>query len=342
MAATKGEGGAGYVRQGLQDYFGTLMTLSEASVHQHFDAFADIDWDDPDFAVDLNDERWILGDDDPLGRHAWYKALSKERKIYVGAYRWAQICKVGLEFEGLLIGGIMFHNLWLENGNPEFRYATHEATEETHHTQMFQEFVNRTGMDPAGSPVWFKRVVPVLASFATFLPEWFWVGVLAGEEPIDHMQKHLLRERENVHPMLERILAIHVAEEARHIGFAHAYLGQHVPELGPVRKAAMGVMFPVIMRMVADVIMKPSKQAQADMGIPDEVMKELWWDAPTSEEFLGDLFSDVRMLATDLGLRSGRAARFAWRLMRIDGIPARFRGEPSSASRRSRAFRAHA
>ncbi|WP_278258449.1 hypothetical protein [Nocardioides convexus] len=29
-------------------------------MHQHFDAFLDIAWDSPEFAVDPNDPRWVL------------------------------------------------------------------------------------------------------------------------------------------------------------------------------------------------------------------------------------------------------------------------------------------
>ena len=49
-----------------QSYEERLRTLSEASVHQHFDAFLDIDWDHPDFAIDPDDERWILPEADVL------------------------------------------------------------------------------------------------------------------------------------------------------------------------------------------------------------------------------------------------------------------------------------
>ncbi|HEY0890831.1 MAG TPA: diiron oxygenase [Nocardioides sp.] len=320
----------GYRRQGKQEYYDTLRTLSEASVHQHFDAFEDIDWDDPEFRVDPTDERWILGPEDNLGAHPWYRSLPKQRQIEIGIYRWALICKVGLQFEQLLISGIMNHALTLPNGNPEFRYSTHEATEECHHTQMFQEFVNRTGLDVQGAPTAFRKAIPLLATVAGWAPAFFWMGVLAGEEPIDHLQKQLLRQNTSIHPMLERIISIHVAEEARHIGFAHTYLEQHAPDLGRVSKLLLGVLTPLGMRALGDVIMVPSKRAREDMGIPDEVAREIWWDSPRSQQFLRDLFADVRMLCDDLGIR-GPVPRLFWRLAGIEGRSARFRSQPATA-----------
>lgn len=312
-----------------QSYDEALQTLSEASVHQHFDAFLDIDWDDPDYAVHKDDPRWILPEADPLGRHEWYKSLPQERQIEIGLWRQANITKVGLQFEQVLIGGIMWHVFFLKNGNPEFRYSTHEATEECHHTQMFQEFVNRSGMDVPGGPKWFRTVAPLLPLAAPVLPEIFFAGILAGEEPIDHMQKSILRAGDDIHPLLQRIMQIHVAEEARHIGFAHQFITHHTATLNRPRKAALSVALPLIMRTLCDVIMVPSKEVTDAVGIPREVIKDLYWRDEESRKVLRDMFADVRMLAEQAGLMNPVSRRL-WRLMRIDGRPSRFRSEPAA------------
>lgn len=51
------------------EYHEILRGLSEGSVHKNFDPYVDIDWDSPEFAVDPTDTRWIMPDEDPLGRH---------------------------------------------------------------------------------------------------------------------------------------------------------------------------------------------------------------------------------------------------------------------------------
>jgi hypothetical protein len=316
--------------QGRQGYYDTLRTLSQASVDQHFDAFKDIAWDSPEFAVFDGDERFILTDADEIGAHPWYKSLPRERQIEVGRYRYAQIAKVGLQFEQLLIAGVMNRLLWEDNDNPEFRYATHEVTEETHHTQMFQEGVNRINPDVAGARTLYKVVFPFLASAGAWFPEVFFTGILAGEEPIDHLQKSIMRAGGS-HPMVDRIMQIHIAEEARHIGFAHQWLGQHVPEMGLAKRQIFSLLFPITMRVLCDVIMVPSKQARQDMGIPAEVAREIWWDSEESGKRLRDMFGDVRMLADELGVRN-RLTRPLWRVLRIDGRPSRHRSEVASAS----------
>jgi hypothetical protein len=312
-------------------FHATLRTLSEASVDQHFDAFKDIAWDDPAYAVDPTDRRWILPAADALGRHPWYRALPVEEQVRIGLYRQANVTKVGLQFEQVLISGLMNFVFTLPNGSPEFRYATHEATEETHHTQMFQEFVNRTGQDTAGAPFVFRFLAPFLPLAANRLPVAFFIGVLAGEEPIDHTQKSILRAGDDMHPLLQRIMQIHVAEEARHIGFAHQYIEYRTPKMPVHQRFVLSLLFPIIMRWLADAILKPSRRARRDMGMPRSVYKQLYWSSPESRTQLRELFADVRMLADNTGLRN-RLSRVLWKLLKIDGRPSRFRSEPASAS----------
>ncbi len=316
--------------QGRQAYHERLRTLSRASVEQHFEAFKDIAWDDPALEVRANDPRFILTDADEIGAHPWYKTLPRERQIRIGMYRYVQVAKVGRQFEQILIAGVMHHLIDLEDGNPEFRYAMHEVTEETHHVQMFQEAVNRSGMQIAGAPTWFTKLAPLITSAGAWFPELFFVGILAGEEPIDHLQKSIMRAGGS-HPLIDRIMQIHIAEEARHIGFAHQYLEHHWPDMGLIKRQVLGLAFPVVMRALCDVIMIPSAQARADMGIPDEVAKEIWWRSDDSEKLLRDLFSDVRMLADNLGIRKG-PVRLLWKALRIDGQPSRYRSEVSAAA----------
>jgi hypothetical protein len=336
MTALKAEKASGaHVPQGKQSYYDTLRTLSQASVDQHFQAFKDISWDDPAFEIYPNDERFILSDADEIGASDWYKSLPRERQIEVGAYRYAQIAKVGRQFEQVLIAGVMHHLILAEDGNPEFRYAMHEVTEETHHIQMFQESVNRfvakTGIENvAGAPGWFAWTAPLVTSFGTWFPELFFVGILGGEEPIDHLQKSIMRAGGS-HPLIDRVMQIHIAEEARHIGFAHQYLEHHWPQLGPVKRQAMTLLFPVVMRTLCDVIMVPSRQARRDMGIPKDVAKQIWWGSDDSSKLLRDLFGDVRLLADNLGIRKG-PAKLLWKMLKIDGRPSRHRSEVASAA----------
>src|SRR5262245_41934433 len=55
-----------------------VRRLSRQSVDKHFDAYADIPWDDPDFAVDRRDPRWARAVDDGLRATGWFQSLEPE------------------------------------------------------------------------------------------------------------------------------------------------------------------------------------------------------------------------------------------------------------------------
>ena len=311
-----------------QSYDEALRTLSEGSVRRHFDAFADIDWDDPAYAIDPDDDCWVLPPEHPIGGHEWYQGLPVERQREIGLWSMAQMMKVGLGFENLLIRGLMQYVFDLPNGSPEYRYVTHEATEETHHTQMFQEFTNRSGVDAPGMRAWTKTLPlqMLVPSLSRIFPELFFTLVLGGEEPIDHAQKMILRSGWEMHPLVQRIVSIHVAEEARHISFAHRYLTERAGGMGPVRKGLLGVLTPVAYRLMCDMILAPSRSSCRELGIPRKVVKEIHWDSPQGRELLSETFADLRMLAEEMGVRN-RVTRPLWKVLGIDGRPARFRGE---------------
>ncbi|MBB3037594.1 AurF N-oxygenase family protein [Hoyosella altamirensis] len=311
------------------EYTDALQTLSEGSVRKHFDPYEDIDWDSPEFRIDPTDRRWILPKADPLGRHPWYLAQPEDKQIEMGMWRQANIMRVGLHFENVLIRGIMQYVWNLDNGNPEFRYLTHEAAEECNHTQMFQEGVNRIGADVPGMTGLLRKLVPFAEIAVKFYPEWFFTFVLGGEEPIDHLQKSILRAGGDMHPMLERVMQIHVAEEARHISFAHKYLERNVPQANLVKRHLLSVLFPVTMRWMCDIIVIPPKEFGEKFDIPKSVLKELYWDTDESKETLRNIFGDVRALARHSGLMTP-VGKLAWKLCGIGGRESRFRSEPTA------------
>src|SRR5678816_4149809 len=139
--------------------------------------------------------------------------------------------KIGVEFESVLKRGLLEYAAKLPSGSREFRYVYHEVIEEAQHSLMFQEFVNRTGFDIKGLAWWQRIGARQVIRFARTFPELFFVFVLGGEDPIDHVQRSLLRSGRPVHPLLKRIMQIHVTEEARHLCFARHYLSLiHISE----------------------------------------------------------------------------------------------------------------
>ncbi|MFF0610961.1 diiron oxygenase [Nocardia tengchongensis] len=311
-----------------RQYAEKLMLLSQGSVDKNFDPFTDIDWDHPDFAVKQDDKRWILPvSGDMFARHPWYQAQSEARKIAIGLWRQANIAKVGLQFETLLIGGMVQHTFKLPNGSPEFRYCTHEVIEECNHTLMFQEMVNRIGIDVPGMSTILKQLTYLVPPLASVFPNLFFMAVLSGEEPIDHIQKAILRAGEDIHPIMRGVMAIHIAEEARHISFAHEFLEHHVPQANPFDKFVLSLAFPIVMWIGGRAILIPPRAFFEEFDIPRSVRKAVFFGLPESKEAFAGFFGDVRTLAHRIGLMNPVSKR-VWKALGIGGGTTRYRSEP--------------
>ena len=115
-----------------------------------------------------------------------------------------------------------------------------------------------------------------MANNARTFPELFFFAVLAGEEPIDHIQRSLLRERREMAPVLERVMRIHVIEEARHLCFARQYLREQVPRLSRARLLAVQLRVPILLRLLSQLMLRPSPDVAELHGIPRDALREAY------------------------------------------------------------------
>ncbi len=288
-----------------------LERLNRLSLTKHFQAYVDVDWEDPALHLDPEDSRWELSGDDPLGATAWYRSLPQHRRARLGCETVASKMKIGLVFENVLKRGLLEFAMTLPNGAPEFRYLYHEMIEEAEHSLMFQEFVNRSGFDAAGLGFLDRLATRRIVRLGRRFPQLFFLFVLGGEDPIDYVQRRELRRGGEIHPLLERIMRIHVTEEARHLSFARSFLKRTVPTLGPVRRVRLAVGAPVILGTMAQLMLKPSPQLVRRYDIPRSVIAEAYTRNPRHRAETAASLGKVRRLCDELGI-TGAPFRWLW------------------------------
>lgn len=250
--------------------------LSRRSVEKHFDAYADIDWDAPENVIHADDARFELSDRDPLGATAWYRQQDTALRARIGLHFVVHQMKVGAFFENVLSRGLLEFATTRPDNSPDYRYAYHEVIEEGQHSLMFQEFVNRSGLFTPG----VGRLERFSAGFVPRLgrrfPELFFFFVLGGEAPIDTAQRETLRQQETLHPLLERIMKIHVLEEARHLCFAERYIEAHVPRLGALKRLHLQVRVPILLHFMSRQMLEAPRHLVDTYGIPTKVVREAY------------------------------------------------------------------
>ncbi len=293
-----------------------LHRLNRLSVTKHFDAYADIDWDAPEMAIDPTDARFELPSDSALGATGWYRSLPPDTRARLGLHAIVGNMKAGLQFESVLKRGLLEYAAKLPDGTPEFRYAYHEVIEEAQHSLMFQEFVNRAGLEAPGltwdMKVGARRVIGMARRF----PAMFFVFVLGGEDPIDHVQREALRSGRDLHPLLERVMRIHVTEEARHLSFARSYLRETVPTLPRWKRFALSIQAPITLSVMAGVMMRPPRHLVRTYAIPRPVLAEAYRRDGPAAQAVRDSLRKVRALLVELGLVN-RASLVLWRRLGI-------------------------
>jgi hypothetical protein len=288
-----------------------LARLNKLSMERHTHAY-DLDWDDPMFSVGPDGPQAELPAFDPLKETWWYRSLPTDERRRLALYRYAACMKIGWHFENLLQQGLLRYVTRLPDGTPAFRYLHHEIVEESEHTLMFQEFVNRTGLSVRGMPRFLRwvaqfRVVPLARRY----PALFFLFVLGGEDPVDQLQRRQLKEEGGtMHPLVERIMRIHVAEEARHLSFARHYLTDRVPRLGRLRRAVLSLLAPIVLGVMARLMLYPPGDLVREFRIPKRVLREAY-GSPAGRQALKDSVAKTRRLWIELGL-VGPVSRRMW------------------------------
>jgi hypothetical protein len=302
------------------DWRALLDRLNRLSLTKHFDAYTDVDWDNPELALDPEDPRWELSADDPLGATDWYRSQAALIRARLGCDMVASKMKIGLVFENVLKRGLLEFAMSLPNGAPEFRYAYHEVIEEAQHSLMFQEFVNRSGFDADGLHWTEQFATRWIVTLGRRFPQLFFLFVLGGEDPIDFVQRRELRGGHPIHPLLERIMRIHVTEEARHLSFARHYLKRTVPSLTRRRRAQLAVGAPLILGAMSQMMLKPSPQITKQYRIPKAVLKVACTANPEHQGRTTASLGKVRGLCDDLGLTRPPYGAI-WRAFRLTDRP---------------------
>jgi len=279
-----------------------VSRLSEQSVLKHYDAYADIPWDDAAFTIDHDDPRWELSNEDALGATDWYREQPAKLRSRIGLYRYSTAMKLGLQFENVLKRGLLEYTFNLPNGDPRFRYAYHELIEEAHHGLMFQEFVNRSGFDPPGLARLDRFGANRIVKLGRRFPELFFVFVLGGEDPIDHLQRETLRADRELHPLFEMIMRHHVTEEARHLSFARHYLKLQVPRLPRSRRIVMAMATPLILGTMAQLMMQAPRSLVTKFDVPPDVVRAAYRANPSHQQATRDAVRKVRRLAREIGI----------------------------------------
>ena len=147
---------------------------------------------------------------------------------------------------------------------------------------------------------------------ARLFPTLFFLFVLGGEDPVDHLQRRVLSDADTrLHPLVERIMRIHTTEEARHLSFARKYLQRTAPELGFFRRLQLAIVAPPVLGIMARLMLLPTGDLVRHFGVPRSVVRGAN-RSPAGRQLLKDSVAKTRKLWVELGL-VGPFSKVLWK-----------------------------
>ncbi len=198
--------------------------LLKGSVKKSYAPIVDIDWDAP-----LDPDKFFLPPETVslYGTPMWDE-MSREQQIELSRQELVNTLSAGIWFENILNQALLRKMMHQDPTARSTHYELTELGDETRHMVMFGKAIERVGAKPV-RPRRYHRIIINALPFA-FQGPVLWVAALIGEEIFDSLQRQMMDDDE-LQPMVQRLMRIHVTEEARHIQFARDGLRKRRPTM---------------------------------------------------------------------------------------------------------------
>ncbi|WP_280827928.1 diiron oxygenase [Mycobacterium sp. OTB74] len=207
--------------------------LIGGSVRKSYEPVVDIDWDAP-----LDPDKFYLPPKvvSLYGTPLW-DSMTREQQIELSRQELVNTLSAGIWFENILNQALLRTVMHKDPTARSTHYALTELGDETRHMVMFGRAIERVGANPV-QPKWYQRVI-INALPLAFKGSVLWMAALIGEEIFDSLQRQMMDDPE-LQPMVQRLMRIHVTEEARHIQFARDGVRRRVRDMGWLGRTWVG------------------------------------------------------------------------------------------------------
>ena len=198
--------------------------LLKGSVKKSYAPVVDIDWDAP-----LDPDKFYLPPRTVslYGTPVWDK-MSREQRVELSRQEFVNTLSAGIWFENILNQALLRDLMHKDPTTRATHYALTELGDETRHMVMFGKAIERVGAKPVRPRLYQRMIINALP--LAFKGSVLWVAALIGEEIFDSLQRQMMDDPE-LQPMVQRLMRIHVTEEARHIQFARDGLRRRVRDI---------------------------------------------------------------------------------------------------------------
>lgn len=162
-----------------------------------------------------------------------WESMTRAQQIELSRQEFVNTLSAGIWFENMLNQALLRKMMHQDPTARATHYELTELGDETRHMVMFGKAIERVGAKPV-RPKRYQRMI-INALPLAFRDSLLWVAALIGEEIFDSLQRQMMDDPD-LQPMVQRLMRIHVTEEARHIQFARDGLRKRAPHMRRINK----------------------------------------------------------------------------------------------------------
>jgi len=277
--------------------------LLKGSVKKSYAPVVDIDWDAP-----IDPDKYFLPPKvvTIYGTPEW-EAMTREQQIELSRQELINILSAGIWFENILNQALLRDLMHKNPTASTTHYALTELGDETRHMVMFGKTIGQIGGIPV-RPRLYQRIMINALPFI-FRGPILWGAALVGEEIFDALQRQIMEDPE-LQPIVQRLMRIHVTEEARHIQFARDGLRKTAPLMPWYRKMLIANLHGAGGPFYRMLFTLPVQYNRA--GLDGRQMRRLARSNPHFQQMCVESFASLSAFFEEVGLM-GRLGRRMWR-----------------------------
>ena len=277
--------------------------LLRGSVKKSYEPIVDIDWDAP-----LDPDKFFLPPKtvSVYGTPLW-DSMSRAEQIELSRQELVNTLSAGIWFENILNQALLRDLMHRDPTARATHYALTEMGDETRHMVMFGRTIEKVGAKPM-RPKLYQRVIINGLPFA-FRGSVLWVAALVGEEIFDSLQRQMMDDPE-LQPAVQRLMRIHVTEEARHIQFARDGLRKHVGDMRWHKRLWVSNLHGLGGYFFQHLFSNPAQYRR--VGLPGKATRGIARSSPHRQDVQVLGFAPLAAFLDEVGLM-GPIARRMWR-----------------------------
>lgn len=273
-----------------------LVSQLNRSSAPYEDPYRKIDW-----ALLDPGEAWLPREAVSLAGLDAFERLDEDRKRVLSQHEFLNFIEAGIWLEAMFMERMARVLRSRRADLSELKYRAHEIREESGHTLMFLELVERSGLSLSAT----QWAPPLLDLFTRTIPVEsveFWLAAVLGEEIPDQMNRYIRRHGSGVNAVILQLCGIHMKDEARHIAYARELVRTKAAAISNIRRRAGSAMMNHLLRQFVNTFYYPSPAIYERAGLtPGRHWHQAARANPHRQQFLRDLIDPGLRLLRPIG-----------------------------------------